>query len=97
MPPPKKYVRDMKAEYAGQKRRGESGTGSESENAKRHRLRRLGLKMGMVRPGQDVDHKVPLSKGGANTLANARAETPHDNRSFPRNADGSMKANHPKK
>ena len=47
----------------------------------------------MVKPGQDLDHKKPLSKGGSNTLKNARATSPHDNRSFPRNKDGSMKHN----
>jgi len=46
----------------------------------------------MVKPGQDVDHKVPLSKGGSPTaISNLRAVSASDNRSFPRNADGSMK------
>lgn len=89
-------VRDLKREYALQKKRGESGTGSNSENAKRHRARREALKLGMVKPGQDLDHRVPLSKGGSNTPSNFRAESEHDNRSFPRNSDGSLKTNHPK-
>lgn len=86
-------IRDYKREYALQKKRGESGTGSDSGNAERHRLRRQALKTGKVKPGQDLDHIKPLSKGGSNTLKNARAATPHDNRSFPRNKDGSMKSN----
>lgn len=93
MPSSKGYVRDYKREYELQKKRGESGTGSESDNAKRHRLRRKALKVGMVKKGQDLDHKKPLSKGGSNTLKNARAATPHDNRSYPRNKDGSVKSN----
>lgn len=93
MPSSKGYVRDYKREYELQKKRGESGTGSESDNAKRHRLRRKALKVGMVKKGQDLDHKKPLSKGGGNTLKNARAATPHDNRSYPRNKDGSMRSN----
>lgn len=93
MPSSKNYVRDYTREYALQKQSGESGTGSDSDNAKRKRLRRKALKMGMVKKGQDLDHKKPLSKGGGNTLKNARAATPHDNRSFPRNSDGSMKNN----
>lgn len=93
MPSSKNYVRDYNREYALQKKRGESGTGSESDNAKRHRLRRKALKLGMVKKGQDLDHKKPLSKGGSNTLKNARASTPSDNRSYPRNKDGSMKNN----
>lgn len=93
MPSSKGYVRDYKREYELQKKRGESGTGSDSDNAKRHRLRRKALKVGMVKKGQDLDHKKMLSKGGSNTLKNARAATPHDNRSFPRNSDGSAKNN----
>jgi 5-methylcytosine-specific restriction endonuclease McrA len=93
MPSSEGYVRDYKQEYKTAKKRGEIGTGSNSGNAKRHRLRRKALKLGMVKKGQDLDHKKPLSKGGSNTLANARASSPSDNRSFPRNKDGSMKSN----
>lgn len=42
--------------------------------------------------GKDLDHIKPLSKGGANTLANARATTKSANRSFARNANGSLKS-----
>lgn len=91
MPSSKNYVRDLKQEYKTQKARGENGTGSDSSDAKRKRLRRKALKLGMVKPGQDLDHIKMLSKGGANTLANARATTPSKNRSFPRNKDGSAK------
>jgi hypothetical protein len=31
-----------------------------------------------------------LSKGGSDKTSNFRGETPHQNRSFPRNKDGSM-------
>lgn len=91
MPSSPNYVRNYKQEYKTQKARGESGTGSDSGSAKRHRLRREALKLGMVRRGQDLDHKKPLSKGGSNTLANARAKSPSENRSYPRNSNGSMK------
>jgi 5-methylcytosine-specific restriction endonuclease McrA len=90
MPSSDDYVRDHKQEYKTQKARGEVG-GSDSPNSKRKRLRRKALKMGMVKKGQDLDHKKPLSKGGANTLANARAVSPSKNRSFARNPDGSIK------
>ena len=40
MPSSKNYVRNIQREYHTQKARGESGTGSNSENAKRHRDRR---------------------------------------------------------
>ena len=69
--------------------------GEDKDNAARHRLRRKAVKLGMVKPndGKDIDHKKALSKGGSNTVKNARVTTPSDNRSFPRNKDGSMKRN----
>lgn len=91
MPSSPGYRRDYGQEYKTAKSRGEIGTGSDSGNAKRHRLRREMVKAGKVKPGQDVDHKVPLSKGGSNSTKNARAVSPSTNRSFPRNSDGSIK------
>jgi len=96
MPSSPGYKRDYRQEYKTAKARGEVGTGSNSDNAKRHRLRRQMVKEGKVKKGQDVDHKKPLSKGGSNSTSNARAVSPSTNRSFPRNSDGSMKRNHPK-
>jgi hypothetical protein len=90
MPSSPNYKRDLEQEYKTQKARGEVG-GSDSPNAKRQRARRKALKMGMVKKGQDLDHKKPLSKGGSNHPKNWRATSPSANRSFPRNSDGSMK------
>ena len=47
--------------------------------------------------GKDLDHKKPLSKGGSNTLSNTRVTTKSANRSFARNADGSLKSQTSKK
>ena len=98
MPSPPGYKRDLKQEYKTAKARGEDGTGHDSKNAIRHRARYEATKLGMVKPGdgKDLDHKVPLSKGGANVKSNFRVESKHDNRSFPRNSDGSMIRNSPK-
>jgi hypothetical protein len=96
MPSAPGYQRDLAQEYRTAKARGEVGTGHDSKNAERHRARRKALKLGLVKPGQDLDHKKPLSKGGTNSVNNFRAESPHKNRSFPRRPDGSMIANHPK-
>jgi hypothetical protein len=98
MPPKTRGKRNYKREYAEEKARGEVGTGHNSGNAERHRLRRKAIKLGLLKPGEkeDVDHRVPLSKGGTNSASNIRVESEHDNRSFPRNPDGSMIANHPK-
>lgn len=91
MPSSKNYVRNYKQEDKTAKARGEESAGHDGGSAERGRLRRLALKRGMVKKGQDLAHKIALSGGGPNTLANARAETPHDNRSYARNPDGSMK------
>jgi 5-methylcytosine-specific restriction endonuclease McrA len=93
MPSSPGYVRNYAQEYKTAKARGENGTGHNSGSAERHRLRRKALKLGMVKKGQDVDHIKPLSKGGANTIKNARAVSPHANRGVPRRKDGSMKSN----
>ena len=42
--------------------------------------------------GKDLDHIKPLSKGGANKMSNARVTTQAANRSFSRNANGSLKS-----
>lgn len=90
MPSSPGYKRDYDQEWKKAKGRGEG-----VDNARRHRLRRAGVKKGLVKPkdGKDLDHVQALSKGGANTLSNARVTTPSENRSFPRNKDGSMKRN----
>jgi 5-methylcytosine-specific restriction endonuclease McrA len=52
------------------------------------------MKEGLVRKGdgKDVDHKTPLSKGGGNSRSNLQVTPASSNRSFSRNADGSMKS-----
>lgn len=90
------YQRNYAREYALQQKRGESGTGSDSGNAVRHRDRRQALKLGMVKAEDDLDHKIPLSKGGSSKPSNWRDETPHQNRSFPRTKLGALKVNHEK-
>ena len=86
------YQRDYSREYALQKKRGDSGSGSDSGNAKRHRARYSATKLGLVKPGdgKDLDHRNPISRGGSNAPSNFRVESKHANRSFPRNSDGSM-------
>jgi 5-methylcytosine-specific restriction endonuclease McrA len=91
MPSSPNYVRDYRQEYKTAKARGENGTGHNSSDAKRHRARRKALKLGMVKKGQDLDHIIPLSKGGSNNPSNWRGVSPHKNRSYARNSDGSIK------
>ena len=47
--------------------------------------------------GKDVGHKKAVSKGGKNSLQNLFLQSPASNRSFSRNADGSMKSEISKK
>lgn len=47
--------------------------------------------------GKDLDHKVPLSKGGSSAKSNTRVVSASSNRSFARNADSSIKSQTSKK
>ena len=47
--------------------------------------------------GRDLDHRVPLSKGGSNAKSNLRVVSASTNRSFSRNKDGSLKSQTSKK
>lgn len=42
--------------------------------------------------GRDLDHIKPLSKGGSNSKSNLRPVSQSTNRSFSRNANGSLKS-----
>jgi len=85
--------RDYVREYALAKKRGEVGTGHDSGSAVRHRARRKAIALGMIKPGskKDIDHKVPLVKGGAETAtSNLRPRSQHANRSFKRTPGAGM-------
>ena len=63
------------------------------KRAARNKARRMMEAEGLVRKGdgKDVDHKRPLSKGGATTRGNIRVKDASANRSYKRNKDGSVK------
>jgi 5-methylcytosine-specific restriction endonuclease McrA len=76
------------------------GTDAQKKNrAVRNAARRKLTREGKVTKGDgnDVDHKTPLSKGGANGSGNLRVVSKSKNRSFSRNPDSSVKRNSPKK
>jgi hypothetical protein len=82
-------MRDYKQEYANY-----DGTPEvKKKRAQRNKARRILEREGVVQKGdgKDVDHKTPLSKGGTTTRSNLKAKPASANRSFKRNADGSMK------
>lgn len=66
--------RDYKQERKTAIARGETGVGSNSGDAKRHRARRkkqkeVGRKLS---PEETVDHKTPIKSGGGNNSSNLR-------------------------
>ena len=69
------------------------------DRATRNAARRLMEKAGLVRKGdgKDVDHRKPLSKGGARTArSNLRVVSASNNRSFARTRNGAVKSVRPK-
>jgi hypothetical protein len=60
-----------------------------ANRAARNRARYQLEKEGRVHKGdgKDVDHKVPLSKGGSTAKSNLAVKTVHANRSYKRNKD----------
>ena len=94
MPSSKGYKRNYAQEYKTAKKRGEVGTGSDGDNARRKRDRRaLEKKLGRkLRSDEEVDHIKPLSKGGSSDSSNLRVKKKSANRSYKRNSDGSIKS-----
>jgi 5-methylcytosine-specific restriction endonuclease McrA len=84
--------RPYKKEYEQQKSRDEQP----SRNT-RARARYDMDKRGVDRKGKDIDHVIPLSKGGTNSSKNLKLKAPKSNRSFTRNSDHTVKINKPKK
>lgn len=61
-------------------KRGETGVGSKSGDATRHRARRkYENKNGDLPSNVDVDHKKPLKNGGSNSVSNLRARSESSN------------------
>jgi len=82
MPSSPNYKRDITQERRTAKARGETGVGSKSKDATRHRARRAYEKAhGDLPSNVDVDHKRTLNNGGSNRLSNLRARSQKANRS----------------
>lgn len=83
MPSSKNYKRDYSQERKTAIKRGETGVGSKSGDATRHRARRaMENKVGKAAlKGKDVDHRRPLRSGGGNGTSNLRVRSRHANRS----------------
>lgn len=84
-------------EYEQQKARSEHPNRMERQRARRAVDKKMpdgnGNGKADAREGKDLEHIVPLSKGGTNSRKNIRIETPSQNRSFSRNSDHTVKIN----
>ena len=93
--------RPYKKEYQQQLSRGESTNRNARERA-RYLVDKTGADKNNngkadKREGKDIDHKIPLSKGGTNRKSNLKLESASSNRSFSRNSNHTVKINKPKK
>lgn len=82
-------ARNYKKEYENYQ-----GTPEQIKNrTKRNAARAKMMKAGKVSKGdgKDVDHAVPLSKGGGNLGSNLRVKSKSANRSFKRKSSGAIK------
>lgn len=82
-------ARDYKKEYENYQGKPEQIKNRAKRNAARAKMVKAGrAKKG---DGKDVDHVVPLSKGGANGTGNLRLKAKSANRSFKRKSSGAIK------
>lgn len=88
------YMKNGKRDYKKEYQEYHADDKQKKNRAKRNAARRELEKEGVVRKGdgKDVAHKHALSKGGGNHRSNLKVEDKSANRSFKRNADGSMKS-----
>jgi 5-methylcytosine-specific restriction endonuclease McrA len=92
-------MKNGKRDYAREYREYHSRDEQIKNRSKRTTARRKANEDGITSKGdgKDLDHKTPLSKGGSNSRSNLRVVSKSTNRSFARNADGSMKSQKSKK
>lgn len=83
MPSSKGYKRDYEQERKTAISRGETGKGSSSGDAMRHRARRVVEKRSgkSAIKGKDVDHIKTVKSGGSNSPSNLRIRSVSGNRS----------------
>ena len=90
MPYMKGGKRDYKTEYAKYHSKPEQRANRSERTVARNQANADGRTS--KGDGKDLDHRVPLSKGGTSAKSNLRPVSRSENRSFSRNKDGSMKS-----
>lgn len=82
-------ARNYRAEYDKYHASPEQKRNRAMRNAARREMERKGVVS--KGDGKDVDHKVPIAKGGGNGKGNLRAVPASSNRSFPRTKGARMR------
>lgn len=97
--PRMKVVKGRKVRDYSQQREYNATPAATAKRVKNNSARRTAIEAGKARvgDGKDVDHRVPLSKGGSNSTKNLRVVDRSKNRSFSRNSDSSLKSQTSKK
>lgn len=88
------YMRNGKRDYAREYKEYHASPEQRKNRSLRTVARNAAIADGRAQrgDGKDLDHKRALSKGGSNSKANQRMVSASSNRSFARNANGSMKS-----
>ena len=88
------YMTNGKRDYKKENQLYNSRPENIKARSERTTLRRQANAAGITHKGdgKDLDHVKPLSKGGANRMSNTRVVSQKTNRSFSRNANGSLKS-----
>jgi len=88
------YMKNGKRDYKREYQKYHASEEQKSNRADRNNARRTAEREGLVSKGdgKDVDHSVPLSKGGSNSKSNLRVVPEGKNRSFARNKDSTIRS-----
>jgi 5-methylcytosine-specific restriction endonuclease McrA len=88
------YQRNGKRNYRAEYDKYHSKPEQRANRSERTVARREANESGVTRKGDNtnLDHRVPLSKGGTSAKSNLRVVSESKNKSFSRNKDGSMKS-----